>query len=186
MDYVTKAFETIERKDFLPSGVRFLAGRGAPVPIGHGQTNSQPSTVAFMLRQLQVRPGQKVLDVGSGSGWTTALLGFLTGRTGLVVGVEIIPELAAAARRNLDKYGMPWARIYQVGQGQLGWPREAPYDRILVSAAGREIPRPLIRQLKAGGTMVIPVNNSIFTLFKGPEGLRREEHRGFVFVPLVQ
>ena len=102
MDAVTAAFEAVPRVDFLPAGQRRCASYDGPLAIGHDQTNSQPRTVAAMLRLLDVQPGMKVLDVGAGSGWTTALLAQLTGPTGLVLGVELEPDLVAWGSANLD------------------------------------------------------------------------------------
>src|SRR6476661_7740427 len=102
MDPVDRAFQAVPRAGFLPRGARSRAGHDGPILIGHGQTNSQPRTVVDMLRLLDVRPGQRVLDVGSGSGWTTALLGHLTGPDGEVVGVELEPALARWGAANLE------------------------------------------------------------------------------------
>ena len=105
VDAVDEAFEAVPRSDFLPRGLRRRAGYDGPLPIGHGGTCSQPRTVADMLRLLDVRPGDRVLDVGSGSGWTTALLGHLVGPTGRVVGLEIEPHLAAWGAANVARAG---------------------------------------------------------------------------------
>src|SRR3954470_19728038 len=103
MDAVAAAFESVPRADFLPRGWRSSASFDGPIPIGAGQTNSQPRTVEAMLRLLEVRPGDRVLDVGSGSGWTTALLAHLTGEQGSVTGVELVPELATWGAENLER-----------------------------------------------------------------------------------
>ena len=112
--------------------------------IGYGSTNSQPSTVRYMLELLDVGPGQRVLDVGSGSGWTTALLGELVGPSGTVIGVELVPELVEMARSNLADH-RPWVRIELARDDALGWPEAAPFDRILVSADGGRVPMVSIR-----------------------------------------
>lgn len=139
-DHVLDAvFAAVPRQEFLPASARWSAHVDAPVPIGHGATNSQPWTVRHMLRHLDVRPGHSVLDVGSGSGWTTALLGWLVGERGSVVGVEIVAGLVAFGRANLAAR-FPWARIEQAVAGVLGWPDGQPYDRILVSATGDGVP----------------------------------------------
>src|SRR5690606_22850706 len=117
-----------------PGHYRRYARLDRPLDIGHRQTSSQPSTVAAMLRLLDVRPGDQVLDVGAGSGWTTALLGALTGRQGSVVGVELVPELAAWGAQNVAASGQPWARLVPAYPGVLGRPEDGPFDRILVSA----------------------------------------------------
>src|SRR4051812_5091413 len=112
-DRVAEAFAAGGREGFLPASAQTRAAYDGPIPIGHGQTNSQPSTVAAMLRLLDVQPGQKVLDVGCGSGWTTALLARLTGPTGRVLGVELEPELVEFGTENLDRMGTPWASIHE-------------------------------------------------------------------------
>ena len=131
---VNEAFAATPRAQFLPRLARARASYDGPIGIGRGQTNSQPRTVRDMLRLLEVREGGRVLDVGSGSGWTTALLAHLTGPEGEVIGVELEPELVVYGRKNLQRSERPWARIEQAQPGRLGWPEGAPYDRILVSA----------------------------------------------------
>jgi protein-L-isoaspartate(D-aspartate) O-methyltransferase len=155
-----------------------------PLPIGFGQTISQPTTVALMLELLQPHKGDKILDVGSGSGWTTALLARIA-ESGPVYGVEIVPELVAFGAKNLGKYGFRNASIAQAGK-ELGLPREAPFDRILVSASSSDLPESLVKQLKVGGTMVIPIGDSVFRIVKKTEkDIEEEEFPGFLFVPLI-
>lgn len=184
---VAAAFEAIPRVHFLPPDVRSHAGIDAPLPIGHGVTNSQPWTVAYMLRQLGVPSGARVLDVGSGSGWTTALLAHLTGPSGSVAGVEIIPDLVEFGRRNLAAFDLPWARIEPAAPGVLGLPDAGPYDRILVSADPGSIPAELERQLAPGGRMVLPASGLMWTVTRDDTGWHRApdpDHR-FSFVPLL-
>jgi len=184
-DRVAEAFAAMPREWFLPEGQRRSAAYDGPLPIGHGQTNSQPSTVAAMLRLLDVKPGHKVLDVGCGSGWTTALLAHLTGEAGSVVGVELEPDLVRFGGDNLARTGQPWARVEQAVPGELGWPREAPYDRILVSAGARELPQQLVDQLDARGRMVVPVDGWMVLVEQQPGGeVRTERHGSYRFVPL--
>jgi protein-L-isoaspartate(D-aspartate) O-methyltransferase len=135
-----------------------------------------------MLRLLEVRPGHRVLDVGSGSGWTTALLAHLVGPTGQVVGVELEPELVAFGASRLATTGQTWARIQQAAPGVLGDPDHAPYDRILVSAEPRSLPDELVQQLGPEGRMVIPVAGWM-TLVALP-GPVVTEHGAYRFVPL--
>src|SRR5262245_18994624 len=121
-DRVAEAFTAMPREGFLPSAERTSARYDGPLPIGHGQTNSQPSTVRAMLRLLDVQEGHKVLDVGCGSGWTTALLAHLTGPSGRVLGVELEPELVEFGTDNLDRVEVPWASIHEATPGVLGLP----------------------------------------------------------------
>lgn len=181
---IIDAFKKIDRADFVPDEYKDEAYGDYPLPIGYGQTISQPSTVAFMLELLQPEEGNKILDVGSGSGWTTALLAQIVGSSGRVWGLELVPELVEFGRKNLGKYNFSWAEIHQAG-AELGLPQEAPFDRILVSAAGEEMPPELISQLKAGGRLVIPIQNSVWKVDKISEKeIAKEEFPGFIFVPL--
>jgi len=183
VDDISAAMTAIDRQGFLPAADRDRAGYDGPLPIGHGQTNSQPRTVEDMLRLLDPRPGQRVLDVGSGSGWTTALLAHLVGTSGHVVGVELEPELVEFGGANLAATGQPWARIEQAGE-VLGWPPDAPYDRVLVSADGGSLPDELLDQLAAGGRMVLPVSGRMTLVVRDGERLVTSEHGAYSFVPL--
>jgi protein-L-isoaspartate(D-aspartate) O-methyltransferase len=185
MDRIAEAFSAVPRRLFLPRGARWRAGLDAPILIGHGQTNSQPRTVEAMLRLLDVQPGDRVLDVGSGSGWTTALLAHLTGPTGEVVGVEIEPDLVAFGSANLERTGKPWANITLADAGVLGRPERAPYDRILVSAMASDLPEQLLAQLTEDGRMVAPVAGRMLRVQRSGEGLEVTSHGEYRFVPLL-
>ena len=185
LDAVAEAFAVTPRTGFLPRRARRRASYDGPIQIGHGQTNSQPRTVADMLALLEVRPGDRVLDVGAGSGWTTALLAHLTGPSGTVVGVELVAELVAFGRANLARTARPWARIEAADPDALGWPAEAPYDRILVSAEARALPEPLVDQLGAAGRLVVPVAGTMLLVRRTPDGPVVSEHGGYRFVPLL-
>lgn len=183
MDAIAEAFAAIDRRGFLPADERGRAGYDGPLPIGHGQTNSQPRTVEDMLRLLAPRPGDHVLDVGSGSGWTTALLAHLVGPSGSVVGVELEPELVAFGGANLAATGQSWARIEQAGD-VFGRPEDAPYDRILVSADGGSLPDDLVAQLADAGRMVLPVAGRMTLVVRDGDRVVTSEHGAYSFVPL--
>ena len=186
VDRVAAAFAATPRARFLPRLARPRAGHDGPISIGRGQTNSQPRTVAAMLALLEVRVGDRVLDVGAGSGWSTALLAHLTGPTGSVLGVELEPTLVGFGSANLAASDRPWAQIRPSDPDRLGWPDEAPYDRILVSAEARELPAELVDQLAEDGRMVIPVSGTMLLVRRTGAGTGPEvsEHGGYRFVPL--
>lgn len=158
-DAVSEALAAVRREWFLPPAQQRFAGLDQPLPIGHDQTNSQPTTVRHCLEHLDVRPGQRVLDVGCGSAWTTALLAHLVGREGDVTGVEVVPELVAFGRANLAPLGLDpeHVRVEQALPDTLGWPPRAPYDRVLVSAEADELPGALVDQLADDGVLVVPI-----------------------------
>jgi protein-L-isoaspartate(D-aspartate) O-methyltransferase len=184
VDAVDDAFEAVPRSAFLPRGARRRAGFDGPLPIGHGGTCSQPRTVAEMLRLLDVHPGQRVLDVGSGSGWTTALLGHLVGRTGRVVGVEIEPHLAHWGADNVARAGMPWAQARAADPQVLGLPDGGPWHRILVSAQAAHLPQALVDQLADPGRLVVPVAGRMVLVVLEDGATRATEHGYYRFVPL--
>jgi protein-L-isoaspartate(D-aspartate) O-methyltransferase len=185
MDAVRAALRAVPRVGFLPRGARFRSGFDGPLTIGHGQTNSQPRTVEAMLRLLDVRPGDRILDVGSGSAWTTALLAHVTGDTGSVIGVELVPELAEWGAANLARTSYDWASIRTATPGLLGWPAFAPYDRILVSAEARTLPEELVDQLADGGRIVVPVRGTMTLAIRTGAELATSTHGSYRFVPLL-
>lgn len=183
-DRVLEAIDAVPRADFLPRGSRSRARDDVPILIGHGQTSSQPSTVVDMLRLLDVGTGQRVLDVGSGSGWTTALLAHLTGPDGEVLGVELEPQLARWGAGNLDGADMPWATIREALPGVLGAPERAPWDRILVSADAGRLPQSLVEQLADPGRLVVPVAGTMTLVVREAGSVTTTDHGHYRFVPL--
>jgi protein-L-isoaspartate(D-aspartate) O-methyltransferase len=182
---IEEAFLSVPRENFLPAEIVGEGTWDVPLPIGFDQTNSQPTTVRLMLGWLQAEEGQKVLDLGSGSGWTTALLARIVGPEGRVVAVERIPELVKFGHENCKSIGIDNAEFHEAGR-RLGWSPEAPYDRILVSAAAAKLPEELIEQLAPEGRMVIPVRRSVIVVQKDSSGKTdMREFPGFAFVPLV-
>lgn len=188
MDTVTarvrRAMAGLDRRDFLPTGQHRFAEVDLPLPIGHGATCSQPSTVARMLELLDPHPGQRVLDVGCGSGWTTALLHRLVGPEGSVRGVELEPELVTTGAANLRRAGVVGPIIEPAVPGVLGSPEAGPFDRILVSAEADDLPAPLVEQLAPGGRMVVPVAGRLVVV-DDADGVRTRRAEGsYRFVPL--
>ncbi len=186
---IIAAFRAIKRQDFLSEDIKNLAELNEALPIGWEQTISQPLVVAFMLEKLQPRPGEKILDIGSGSGWTSALLAHIVGEKGKVIAIEIIPELVEFGKSNVAKYNFIKSGIVEFicADGNNGYSKEAPYDKILCSASARELPEEWKKQLKTGGRIVTPIGNSIWVFEKKSEReFLPEEYPGFVFVPLVK
>jgi len=187
-DRIIEAFSKIRRVDFVPEELESAAQANIPLPIGQGQTISQPLTVAFMLEKLQPKPGDNILDIGTGSGWTTALLAQIVGKKGKVIGIERIEGLRDFGTNNISKYNFLSGGRAKIicADGSKGYINEAPYNRILVSAAASEIPKELKKQLVVGGRLVIPVDSSIWMIEKKSEKVfHEEEYPGFSFVPLI-
>ena len=183
---IINAFKKIKRQDFLPDKLKAEAGANAPLPVGFDQTNSQPLTVAFMLELLQPNQGDKALDIGSGSGWTSALLAEIVGEKGKVYAIERIPELVDFTKSNVAKYKFKNLEFI-CADGAKGLPNSAPFAKILVSAAAAEIPPALKNQLTIGGKMVIPTQAQDVRLIErvGEREFTETIYPGFVFVPLI-
>jgi len=184
---VLAAVERVPRHRFVPKHLQQQAYDDRPLPIGQGQTISQPFVVALMTQALALTPESRVLEIGTGSGYQTAILAELAGE---VYTVEVRPDLQARAKRILDALG--YANIhYRTGDGWAGWSEKAPFDAIIVTAAAPEWPRALISQLAEGGRMVIPVgeqdwNQTLWLLTKLDGNLIKDSLGPVRFVPLIK
>lgn len=182
---VLKAFDEVHRHLFVPTGVQHRAYEDAPLPIGHGQTISQPWVHAKYLELLALTGVEKVLEVGTGSGFQSALLTRLAGQ---VFSIERIASLAEEARESLRRAGIDRV-VQRVGDGTLGWPEFAPFDAILVGAASPSVPQPLIDQLKVGGQLLIPIGGreeqALLRLRRSADGIERATFDAMRFVPLI-
>lgn len=156
---VLEALATVPRHAFVPESVRHLAYENRPLPIGHGQTISQPYIVAIMTDLLELEPGDRVFELGTGSGYQAAILDAMGGE---VYSIEIVEPLAEAARERLARLGHQRITL-KSGDGYYGWDEHAPFDAIVVTAAASHVPPPLLQQLKPGGRMVIPVGSRFLT-----------------------
>jgi len=184
---VMSVIAEIPRDVFVPKEIKHAAFRNGPLPIGHGQTISQPYIVALMTDLLQLQPEDKVLEIGTGSGYQTAILSQLCKQ---VYSVEVVPELSKKAQQTFEQLGYNNIHL-RVGNGHEGWPEHALYDGIIVTAAARYIPESLVEQLKSGRKLVIPVGEphsyqKLYVVEKDDQGeLRSHEVLGVAFVPLV-
>jgi protein-L-isoaspartate(D-aspartate) O-methyltransferase len=155
------------------------------IPIGFGQSTTQPTTVAFMLELLDAQEGERVLNIGAGTGYTTALLGHMVGSEGLVYGVEAIPELVKKAQKNIEKYNLGQIHIVPVTEKNMLFDLP-PFNRILVNADTKDIPEELIAMLEQDGVMVLPVEGTIFKLVKTDLGITEvSRYEGFSFAPYI-
>jgi len=195
---VINAMRAVPRTKFLSPDSQSYDAVDTPLSIGFGQTISAPHMVSIMNEALQLEVGQKVLEVGAGSGWHAATLAEIVAPTGAprtewghVYTVEIVQGLAETARRNIMNLGYGDRVSIVMGDGSKGYAEKAPYDRVLVTAAAPEVPKPLLDQLKLGGIMLIPVGSAslfqtLFKITKGTDGKLKEENLGGVaFVPLT-
>lgn len=182
---VLAAMARVPRHEFVPKDVRASAYADRPLPIGLKQTISQPYIVAYMTEAIDPKPGQKVLEVGTGSGYQAAVLAELVGE---VYTIELLGELADTAKQTLMRLRYKNVQV-RTGDGYLGWPQAAPFDAIVVTCGADKVPEPLFEQLKPGGKMIIPVGSlpmqSLRLIIKGPKGERQErELLPVAFVPL--
>jgi protein-L-isoaspartate(D-aspartate) O-methyltransferase len=183
-DRVVQAMRRVPRELFIPEDMRPFAYDDRPLPIGRGQTISQPYIVAYMTQALELEPSHTVLEIGTGSGYQAAVLANIVKQ---VYSVEIVPDLADSARRALAQAGYTNVDV-RTGNGYLGWPERAPFDRIIVTAAPPEIPQALVDQLAVGGVMVVPVgtgNQEIVIITKTPDGVTQKRTIEVRFVPMV-
>lgn len=189
MPAIIDAFKKIDRADFVLEKYKNEAYVNAPLPIGFGQTISQPLTVAFMFELLEPKQGEKILDVGAGSGWVSCLLAYIVG-DGKIIGIERIPELKEMAEKNIFKYNYIEKGIVEIilGDGSKGYKKEAPYDRIIAGAASMfDIPEEWKKQLKIGGRIVAPIGHNIAVIDKiNKNEYSKREYFGFSFVSLIR
>ncbi|MDD2646422.1 MAG: fibrillarin-like rRNA/tRNA 2'-O-methyltransferase [Patescibacteria group bacterium] len=189
---IIEAFKRIKRSDFILSLNRGVADLDVPQEIGYGQTNSQPSTVAFMLELCQPKRGDRVLDIGSGSGWTTALFSEIVGPEGKIYGLERINELKEFGEQNAEKYKFVSSgrAVFMTADGSKGLPEFAPYDIIHVGAASAELPKQLFSQIRIGGRIVVPVGIDRQEIYiierKTQTDYQTKKFPGFIFVPLIE
>jgi protein-L-isoaspartate(D-aspartate) O-methyltransferase len=183
---VLAAMAKIPREEFVPADQRADAYQDGPLPIGYDQTISQPYIVAFMTEQLRPKPGDRVLEIGSGSGYQAAILAELVAD---VYSIEIVEPLAKTAEATLQRLGYKNVHL-KVGDGYKGWPEEAPFDAIIVTCAPDKVPQPLVDQLKDGGRMVIPVGErfaqQLYLLEKKNGQLKESVTLPVRFVPMVR
>jgi protein-L-isoaspartate(D-aspartate) O-methyltransferase len=182
---VLDAMRKVPRHEFVPESQREMAYEDTPLPIGHGQTISQPFIVGFMTEALDVQASARVLEIGTGSGYQAAILGELARQ---VYSIEIVPDLAGQARRTLAAQGYQNVEV-RTGDGYKGWPEQAPFDRIMVTAAPPEVPQALVDQLAVGGRMVLPVGSveqELRILTKTEKGVITERSLPVRFVPMIR
>lgn len=188
--HIIEAFLAIDRKDFVISEYQDETYSNIPLPIGFGQTISQPLTVAFILELLQPQAGEKILDIGAGSGWTTALLACIVSQKekGKVIAIERISELKEFGEKNVAKYNFIEKGVVEFicADGSQGYKKEASFDKILCSAAVKEVPKDWLKQLKIGGRIVTPFNGEVQLWIKKAENeFDIKRFQGFTFVPLI-
>lgn len=183
---IIKAFRRFERKYFVPESLQKYANENRPLPIGEDQTISQPLTVAFMLELLQPESGHKVLEIGGGSGWLTAILSDIVGDSGKIITFEIVDSLAEFGKQNLERFSLKNVE-YQHKDFSKGYAKEAPYDRIISGASFKQIPMGLKKQLVAGGILVAPTQKDDIRKITRVTEDRFEEaiFPGFAFVPIT-
>jgi protein-L-isoaspartate(D-aspartate) O-methyltransferase len=177
----------VPRDEFVPDSAVLYAWENRALPIGHGQTISQPFVVALMTQLLELTPASRVLEIGTGSGYQAAILAELAAE---VFSIEVVPELAGAAADRLERLGYRNVHV-RAGNGRAGWPEEAPFDAVIVTAGAERIPPALVEQLRTGGRMVIPVDapwagqDLIVAVKREDGGLQKRKALSVIFVPLI-
>lgn len=184
---IKQAMLEVDRKDFVPERIKDSSYEDQALPLTDGQTISQPTTVAFMLELLEPKPGQKILDIGAGSGWVSALLAHIAGKNGKVFAYEIKREVGEMGIANIKKTGFQNIE-YRIVDAAQEWHKNGPYDRVISGAAFEDIPGDLIKLLGPQGILVAPTQNGfIKKIFRYPDGdIVREDYYGFSFVPFVK
>jgi len=181
---VLKAMRTVPRHEFVPEAVRDQAYEDHPLPIGHGQTISQPYIVAYMTEALKLNGREKVIEIGTGSGYQAAILAEIAPQ---VYSIEIVCPLERFARQNLDRLGFQRVKT-QCADGYQGWPEFAPFDAIIVTAAPDHVPQPLVDQLKQGGRLILPVGSfgqELVLITKTQTGIEKQSLLPVRFVPMT-
>lgn len=182
---VEAAFRAVDRKNFVGTDYEIEAYEDYALPIGYGANIPQPTTTAFMFELLNIEEGNRVLLIGAGSGWSSAIASQLVGNEGIVDAVEIVPELVELSRKNLKAAGFENVVVHSA-TGELGLPEKEIYDRIIVFASSRELPQGLLPQLTVGGILVLPIEESLYKIFKTSDmDYDDESYPGFSFQPLL-
>jgi protein-L-isoaspartate(D-aspartate) O-methyltransferase len=184
---VLDAIASLDRRVFVPEAERGIATSDQPLPIGHGQTISQPYIVAFMSQALDLKPGERVLEIGTGSGYQAAVLAKMGAE---VYSIEIVPALAAQARERLQALGLERLHLRQ-GDGARGWPEAAPFDAVILTAAPRQVPPELLGQVRVGGRLLAPVGDQeelqqLVLVRRTPDGGAVERLLSVRFVPMTR
>ena len=183
---IIKAFREVKREDFVLPEYKKMSYLDSALPLIKNQTISQPTTVAIMTQILKPKKGQKILEIGSGSGYQAAILSRIVGSKGRVHTIEIVPELYEYSKEKLSKFRNVKVHL---GDGSKGLEKYAPFDRIIVTAGASDVPRELVKQLKVNGLLVIPLGvmeQKMITLKKTSKGIKEEDHGYFMFVPLIR
>ncbi|MBM3326008.1 MAG: protein-L-isoaspartate(D-aspartate) O-methyltransferase [Calditrichaeota bacterium] len=181
---VLAAMDSVPRHEFVPAAWRKSSYENRPLPIGHDQTISQPFIVAYMSQALELKPGDKVLEIGAGSGYHAAVMSRLASR---IFTIEIVPALGESAAKLLKRLGYDNIAV-RIGDGYRGWPEEAPFDAICITAAPPEVPQPLLDQLKIGGRLIAPVGENwqkLVLVRRTPDGYEQHNLIPVLFVPMT-